>query len=102
MNTQDLYDQLEDKRKLLVSCDSEADFFSLRSAIYRARSKFLLAFALVDREEDDGFQLIVRHFKATKTCSLELVPRENKRQWKIVTEQELLNSLTAESTAEEL
>lgn len=85
MNINDLYSELEKRRKLTVSCDCVTDYYSLRAGIYRARSRFLEAFAFIDDTSDeDGYQLIVRYSKETSSVSLELTPKEAPRQWRIL------------------
>lgn len=86
MNTNDLYSALEEHRKLIVSCETELDYYSLRAGIYRARSRYLEAFAMIDdTDSEDGFQLTVRYNKDDKTVALELKPKEAVRQWTILT-----------------
>ena len=85
MNTSDLYQLLEEKRKLVVSCESDKDFYALRAGIYLARKRFLEAFAMIDDTSDeDGYQLTLRRDKDAQSVTMELVTKEPKRQWVIL------------------
>ena len=85
MHTADLYELLEDKRKLVVSTLTDKDFYALRAGIYVARRKYLEAFAMIDETDDeDGFMLSVRYDKDQQRTTLELKPKAAKREWTIL------------------
>lgn len=87
MNINDLYEVLENKRELTISCAADKDWYALRAGIYRARKKFLDAFALIDETDDeDGFSLLARRDKDAGTATLKLITKEAKREWVIVAE----------------
>lgn len=84
MNIADLYAQLEEKRKLIVYCPEMTDFYAVRTGVYRARRRQLEAFNLIDDTGlEDGFKLTVRR-NSGGTATLELSPKESKRQWTIL------------------
>ena len=87
MNVNDLYQLLDEKRELVVSCNSDTDYYALRTGIYNARRRFITGFSLIDGcSEDDGFQLLVRRDKETNRVTLTLSPKEPARQWTIIEE----------------
>lgn len=83
MNISDLYDQLEERRKLAVPCENINSYYVLRTSIYRARARYLAAFASIDDATEDGMELVVKYEANRGRVLLELRAKRE-RQWQII------------------